>query len=1129
MAGSRLSYSQIEELIMLLNSASAGDWSFSPRQERISGWLLTQVGPGPAAFFRDACELVAAGRRLGTVTHLVAHALREVESSVRSVLEPVDAGAGAGGDGHRVRIRAVLDDLGISHDDAVAQFWLGMAGSDNQGSLAVRAHRLALDVPRPVDDEFLEFVDRFEQVLDAILERFESRYIQVFERLDVLLAKPVPTKTDVGAVRNNFPRTQVVAGYFFSRASAAWLDPLREAGCFSAPPPPEVDEDAGTAQIPWWPESEYLARIAANIPEAAVEAALTIPGTQNSRVHHDVVQIGLTVPANVAVRLVPKFVDAVKSRFGVWLPDQVGALVAHLARGGQAEGAMTLAGELLARLPARYGSASGVDAYEYGLILRQHVPALIEATGVPALAMLSNLLDEVVGRDLEQHRGRPDYDGSSVWRPSIEGQQGRAESDLRHGLVNAVRDAAGTIVDNHPSCLGDIVTELESHRWPIFRRLAMHLLSQHSEVASDLIAARLTDRATIQNWQLDREYLLLAHRSATCLGPARLRQLLTLIDEGPQPPRLYTAVSPTADQQVAQPMAPDHVAQWQRDRLAAIRVVLPPDRDVRYQALVAEYGDAPDPNLPAPESYALWSEIEAPISANQLAAMSTEALVEFLRTWQPPKEEWRPGWRPLSPASLRGALSSAVQNDAARWSVEAGAFIGLPPVYVGAVLNGMWQATQNGVVLNWDGVIELAEWINQQAVNGMARHSNANASREWREVRMDMLRLLITGLDLQPNPISPEFDTRLWSIIASCCEDPAPTAEEERDQAPQEEAGFLSLAHTAMRPQGLRAAIAYGLWLRRRSPDADLGIVRALLEKHLDPHHDPSRAVRSIYGELFAGLVWMDRDWAAQHVKAIFPLDSDQERLLDAAWDGYLGSTQLTTNAWNLLTDVYIVMVDRLGQPSPNVPEQFRTSTLGLHLINRLWNGQIHVESHNGLLRRYYRHAPAQDAAHLLHEIGTGLNELESPDSALIARLTDLWDFQVEAVRLGADAAELAEFGPWFASGHFDAQWSLRQLLVTFTLAGDIEADDAMLSKLADLASAHIQVCLTVLERWIRTAPHAWRLNHNIDNIRRILSIGQAGDLTAVTTSTKVISMLARDHGIDLRDLIPSGSHFLVW
>jgi hypothetical protein len=36
-----------------------------------------------------------------------------------------------------------------------------------------------------LDAEFLDFVDRMEQVLDAILDRFETSYFEVFDRLVV--------------------------------------------------------------------------------------------------------------------------------------------------------------------------------------------------------------------------------------------------------------------------------------------------------------------------------------------------------------------------------------------------------------------------------------------------------------------------------------------------------------------------------------------------------------------------------------------------------------------------------------------------------------------------------------------------------------------------------------------------------------------------------------------------------------------------------------------------------------------------------------------------------------------------------------------------------------------------------
>jgi hypothetical protein len=45
-------------------------------------------------------------------------------------------------------------------------------------------------------------------------------------------------------------------------------------------------------------------------------------------------------------------------------------------------------------------------------------------------------------------------------------------------------------------------------------------------------------------------------------------------------------------------------------------------------------------------------------------------------------------------------------------------------------------------------------------------------------------------------------------------------------------------------------------------------------------------------------------------------------------------------------------------------------------------------------------------------------------------------------------------------------------------------------------------------------------LTRSLDDIRRILTVGVAGNPTAVQTSKRVISLLVRDHGIDLRDVL---------
>src|SRR5258708_6048200 len=55
-----------------------------PRQKRIYE-RLHLIGPGPAAYYRDACRILSSNPEFGTVTHLVAHMYREVESSLRAV------------------------------------------------------------------------------------------------------------------------------------------------------------------------------------------------------------------------------------------------------------------------------------------------------------------------------------------------------------------------------------------------------------------------------------------------------------------------------------------------------------------------------------------------------------------------------------------------------------------------------------------------------------------------------------------------------------------------------------------------------------------------------------------------------------------------------------------------------------------------------------------------------------------------------------------------------------------------------------------------------------------------------------------------------------------------------------
>jgi len=63
-------------------------WRFSnPRQKNIYK-LLTKIGDGPAQYYYDICRILAMDPQLTTTSTLIFHLLREIESSICSVIEP---------------------------------------------------------------------------------------------------------------------------------------------------------------------------------------------------------------------------------------------------------------------------------------------------------------------------------------------------------------------------------------------------------------------------------------------------------------------------------------------------------------------------------------------------------------------------------------------------------------------------------------------------------------------------------------------------------------------------------------------------------------------------------------------------------------------------------------------------------------------------------------------------------------------------------------------------------------------------------------------------------------------------------------------------------------------------------
>jgi hypothetical protein len=280
-------------------------------------------------------------------------------------------------------------------------------------------------------------------------------------------------------------------------------------------------------------------------------------------------------------------------------------------------------------------------------------------------------------------------------------------------------------------------------------------------------------------------------------------------------------------------------------------------------------------------------------------------------------------------------------------------------------------------------------------------------------------------------------------VLYPLTDDPEPTLEyEEHYGGSSMDPATMSI--NTVRGRAMHAVLDYALWVRQRIERAgnakdrltqgfgEMPEVRGVLDRHLDPQHDPSLAIRAVYGQRFPWLVMLDPPWAAQSVATIFPLGDVHHDLCDAAWQAYITFCDPYDDVFELLRDQYSRAVERIAtMPTHEWPLADPDQRLATHLMAFYQREKLGLNESEGLLADFYARASDSLRGHALGIAGTSLRTKEVPPQVL-ARLLTLWKRRLEAARSAKPdtphAAELAAFGSWFVVGKLDDIWAIEQL-----------------------------------------------------------------------------------------------------
>jgi hypothetical protein len=1040
-----------------------------PRQREIAR-RLEFLGGAPSTYFRDASELMSRPSELGSVTHLVAHLLRETEGALRGALRemvPEAERAEKGPDFHRRDIEPICDVLRIAADDGVRELWRSLTKR-----LHSVAHRSGLAAPRPLNQDFEEFWEGAQAVLHVVTKRVEASYAEQLPRIEEL-ARGAP---DLSRFRDAMLHSVVALDRFFDLAGVEWLGPLRDDHYFDRPPPLEANED-GQYVFPRWPPGPYLVRMADEDPQAIIEIGRNLQ-TDNPEAQQSLVEAACRINPADAIRMVAAIEGWLASTPVQWsLPYKTRDLIAGLIGAGFLEEGLSLTRALLTS-----PGASGDDG-----IAAEHLAWLVEeifpTAGIGGLELAVEMLAAQLDSEGE---GRAEY--SSIWRPRIDAERLRGDRDT---VVSAVRDAATTLATRGVP-LAEILAVLEAPGLQIARRIALDLLARHPEPS--LAEARLTDRDLLEDGACRREFKALAEAAFPDLTPSAKERLLGWIEE-------------------ARPYAEEEDERrgrlWQLRILSALGPLPRRWADLRGD-LEEEFGSLE----PEPPELSRGGYIGAlsPLPEDDLLAMGLGALVDYLADFEP--EE---GWEAPTREGLARTLEEAVAKEPGDFALAAGAFAKLDPSYARALLGGLKEALAQGRVFEWAQALELMRMMTTKS-----RESEVDAlaalDRDpgWSWAWRGSIDLIIDGLYSKLSPIPRELRPRALEVIAFHLENPDPDVDEEG-----EERDPATVALGSLRCQALEAAVALALFDHRSEAaehlDPDLA---RLLEDRLDPRREPSPAVRSVFGGRFSDLMVADERWAREHVEAIFPSEG-APRLWRAAWEGHVERSHPYPLLLEVLEPHYRRGVEEISAAANEDRYHDPDEALVAQLMSLYISGTLTLTEPGGLLPRFYELASAERRGQAISILGRSLENFSPLSPEVEERMRELVEWRLAALDESGDPDELEGWSWWFSSGEFDVEWSLDFLARMLRAGGSLGPDHMVADRLAVLSATYPLACVEVLTLVVEAGVRPWFVVGSEAEIETILVAALAGEGEAPGRARDLVNILVARGAIGFARLLP--------
>ena len=624
-----------------------------------------------------------------------------------------------------------------------------------------------------------------------------------------------------------------------------------------------------------------------------------------------------------------------------------------------------------------------------------------------------------------------DEDYSEIWYPRLD-SAGDGYARVKEALVHTLAFTCVRVFEDDQDSIAALDGRLHNQRWKIFTRLRQHLYAQHPNELTkpwirDFILAHDDYAKSEHHYEFQRMVRCACdYFGADLLTEEERTQIFDDILGGPSKERFREWMG----EQFTEEKFKQRQRYFHRMELRPFATVL----FGKYASYFWELEDESDPEisdedyLPYSESEGGWGTRRSPRSPEDLRKLEDAELLSFINDWQDERSDEDDWLVEINIEALAEAFQEVFKEpimqdpERLRFWIENRERIERP-IYVRAMISGMEEEIKARDFSRLSQWLQFCEWVlrhpDQGIGDGPWRRDQSRDDPNWHDSRRAVGDFVGTCLDKEVDvPISAQGQlAELLDMV--CTQFDWRLDQGQRVLVDQDDP--LTEAINNTRSRALEDLVKFGLWLRRKDPEADVSSVTTILEKRFDPNAECRLTTLeyAILGRNFVNFLSLDERWSTEHKSDFFPQGSPPEWL--EAFGNLLVFSRSNRPTFEILREDFEYALNHISDfGERKLTGRKPRYVLGEHLFRYyLWN-VYPLQGEESLLERYYEQTNDQRKhwAALFGNVGRGLsNSRRNLEVALKNRATAFLEWRLEV----GEPTELREFMFWLKAECLDA------------------------------------------------------------------------------------------------------------